>query len=511
MSKEATTSTWLSGPFKSGDRWCVSITALYVCINVIVLANALRHPSSVGYDVRSHVAYIDVLSRGRLPNLQDSQEFYSPPLPYALPALVRATGASLERVADVAQILNVVYSLALTYFLLRICLEIDEDYRLRAFSLLMLGMIGAYYRTMAMVRGEPLLAALACIGIWLSIRTFAAGNVSTGRSVLLGVVLGLAALSRQWGILLFPAVGALALHQMLVRRQIAWLRQLAVVAVVCAVVGGWFYGVLDYRYGSPAAFNRSVTPFSFSNQSRDFYFHLPIRQMMRHPIRPSFANELLPVLYSDLWGDYWAYFLVNAQDSEGRWIQGLRAGGEHEIAATNRTTMEPYLADVSFAAILPSAILLCGMAIGSVAIVRVIVKPRASLAQITTAFLAVCVICTLAGYLFFLVTALEGGGDTIKASYILQIFALLAILAGIVLTNLARYWPAPTAMLLGLLACVALHNGQTFFSHYVQRDLEPEQIATTMPTTRAAPSRASQTDSPPPAASALKSRRSRLP
>lgn len=78
----------LSGHRPGNAAWIL----LLIAINGIVLSNAVRHDPRVGYDAADHLKYIEVLSEYRLPTRSDTAEFFSPPLPYLLPAMVRSTG-----------------------------------------------------------------------------------------------------------------------------------------------------------------------------------------------------------------------------------------------------------------------------------------------------------------------------------------------------------------------------------------------------------------------------------
>ena len=50
--------------------------------------------------------------------------------------------------------------------------------------------------------------------------------------------------------------------------------------------------------------------FDFRNQPLSFYIPIngSLSTFFDNPIRGNFDNQLLPILYSDLWGDYWGYF-----------------------------------------------------------------------------------------------------------------------------------------------------------------------------------------------------------
>src|SRR5262245_8754319 len=70
------------------------IILLHAIINGIVLYNVARHDVHVGYDASDHLGYARTLAQWRLPGPQDSSEFFSPPLPYAIGASPMLIGRS---------------------------------------------------------------------------------------------------------------------------------------------------------------------------------------------------------------------------------------------------------------------------------------------------------------------------------------------------------------------------------------------------------------------------------
>ena len=74
------------------------------------------------------------------------------------------------------------------------------------------------------------------------------------------------------------------------------------------------YELVDFHlfqnYGSVTSFNMEPSKFDFRNQPLSFYIPIngSLSTFFDNPIRGNFDNQLLPILYSDLWGDYWGYF-----------------------------------------------------------------------------------------------------------------------------------------------------------------------------------------------------------
>jgi len=142
---------YFRSPFSTSGGTTKVLIGLFVLVNSIVLFNVVFHHPKIGYDAPDYIEYIDVLSQGRLPSQVETEEFFSPPLAFGVPAGFRAllrglsghpffyppndywlanqlqeyfvygfNDFSLGLAAKFAQGLNVLYSLGITFFLLKI-------------------------------------------------------------------------------------------------------------------------------------------------------------------------------------------------------------------------------------------------------------------------------------------------------------------------------------------------------------------------------------------------------
>src|SRR5580765_4085951 len=96
--------------FRFQAGWDVPLIAVFLTMHAILLFNALSHEPGIGYDAKEHLRYIESFSSYELPTPAQTAEFFSPPLPYLLPATLRHYGVSLWGAAKAAQFLNVGYS-----------------------------------------------------------------------------------------------------------------------------------------------------------------------------------------------------------------------------------------------------------------------------------------------------------------------------------------------------------------------------------------------------------------
>ena len=125
---------------------------LFFVINGLVLYNVVVHPPTVGYDAGSHLGYILTLEEGRLPTPYDTSEFFSPPLPYALPAAAYAGGLSWGLTAKLAQVLNSAASLGTVLVLMRLAQLIRPGKgRYTAAAAAVLALLPVYYKSFSFI------------------------------------------------------------------------------------------------------------------------------------------------------------------------------------------------------------------------------------------------------------------------------------------------------------------------------------------------------------------------
>jgi len=151
------------GPFYQNGKVHKPLVFLFILVNLLVLANTVLHDPYQGYDAGDHIHYIKALAINReIPTCAESAQCYIPPLAYMLPTIILATGRmNLWEAAKFAQLSNVILSLGLTYYLLKICELIDpQNVIFKLSSLAMLGILPVYYKTFALIRGETYLPLL---------------------------------------------------------------------------------------------------------------------------------------------------------------------------------------------------------------------------------------------------------------------------------------------------------------------------------------------------------------
>lgn len=459
-------------PFRRDGQLDRVLATLFLVINSIVAINAILHDPGVQYDADGHEAYVQSLARLRLPTPDESTEFFLPPLPYVFPALLHRAGLHLSLALKLAQILNVGLSLGITYLLVRILHIPQANDRLPAYALLFLGMLPVYYRTMSYVRGEPFVLFFALLSVHLTIAVLVRKRVSPIHGVALGVSLGCLGLSRQWGLLMFPPLAAVAAIQIF--RHGRPRKQYAVACATACLVAlamlAPYYLSLQARFGTVLAFNREPAPqFALTNQPSDFYLGLGLEDLFTAPVRPHFANQLVPILYSDTWGDYWWYFLIYGKEGSQlrsglRLFDSVNSPVQHSLE-TNRSDIGPYLGRMNLMGLVPTTVLVASIFLSAGGAVRW--WRGGSYRDMLAALSLTVVLASLAGYCWFLIRfpSLETG-DTIKAIYIVHTAPFLAAMAAIGINTVRQRWPRLYVIVMVLLIAVFIHATPAFLTRY---------------------------------------------
>jgi hypothetical protein len=445
---------------------------VFVLIQGVLLIDVTLHDPGIGYDAHEHAEYAATLAQGRLPNPADTREFFSPPLPYAVAALAEASGfASGWAAGKAAQFANLLYSIGLCVFVWKICTLLSPGcYDLQFWSLALLAIIPAYYKSFSMVRGEPLLSLFAVASVYYALRAYGSAPRRRADFIVLGVLLGLAILCRQWGFFIFPALAiyALALPAANFSARMLNLRPLILSFAIAGAVGGWYYASLYQRFGKITAFNRTEHGWSIANEPAQFYFGLGLDSLFTDPIRPAFENELIPSFYSEFWGDYECYFLVYGRTEEsGKYLSGLELVEVldrvqlSEWFDSNRFTIGAWLGRAHAAALVPSVLFVAGFIMAMAALFDRRIGVRAY------GLLGLVILISMLGYLWFLIGFPARDGDTIKATYMLQIIPLLAIVGARLLIAIRGRWRNLYRVIVGFLALSAVLNAPFLFTRYV--------------------------------------------
>jgi len=450
------------------------LLGLCLFINLIVLINAIFQHPKIGYDVGQNLIYIQILP-DRLPSQNDTYEFFSPPLPYFLPSrfdilcehthstrLSMYNGSEVSNVCRTydgkfAQGINVLLSIGTTLLLLMVAGQIKPGNRFFKISALaMLALLTVYYKTFSQVRGEPYVVFFIVLSIYLINETLKTTTLDTKLILATGISLGLLVLSRQWGFFIFPAIFLLIIWIFIQNRQTGWLRarQFFLIALVSAMIGGWFYIHLYLDYGTFSAFNIKQPTYPSTEETLTFFRQTELQnlKLFQKPVRPVFDHQsFFAIMYSETWGDYWGYFTF------------IKPGSARDNIG-NQAVIAPYLGEVNLASVLPSLLLFAGLVFGLIQVFQPGKPP--TLERTSLVFITLLALSTIFGYLWFIYRYFAQNNLVIKATYIIQFFiALLFLYAGFMeAVRKKSQWVYN--LILILLAVVLIHNLPAMITRY---------------------------------------------
>ncbi len=422
-------------------------------VALILIINIFGYFHELGYDGEHHKWYVEVLPLN-LPSEEDTKEFFSPPLPYLFPSIIDSVCDKLNEAYSInfhctylygklTQILQALMFIGII-FLIKDISEIIEPKNIKYLNsvLLLFAIIPVSYKSFAMIRGEPYISFFMFLLIAIIIRVvYKKIEITRNLTIFTGIILGFIGLSRQWGLLFFPSL--LVLLVLVIRKEnknfnIKFVKYSFFAFLTSLLVFGWFYLMLFLDYGSITAFNREPVSFSFNNQPSSFYFGLGLDDLFSRPIRGfSMTNMLFPVLYSDIWGDYWGYFTVTM----GR--GGLEPN--YEIVK--------YLGRVNFVSLIPAMIMVLG-------IVKFLLKLNTDYSnKIFYTFIFSAIAFFWIGYMWFLIKyPIPSKGDTIKGTYILPLIHLLPFFGAFLLDKIKEMSAKVYNLIFGILILILIHN-----------------------------------------------------
>jgi len=474
--------TYIAEPFLFEGRVSRTLLAIFILINGIVLFNAVFHDPSAGYDAWDHHNYIKALGHFRLPTIEDSHEFFSPPLPYVLPAAVLFSSYKLCTLLGVkyayapflsfkfGQIQNVFVSVLLTLHLLKIASALRPgNISFRIYSLGFLGLLPVYYKMFSVIRGEPFVALFAVLSTYyiLTVIFSEPQNIYTS-GLVLGILLGLLILSRQWGFFFFPPILFLALIVAVKRqnRALPFIKMILLSLLIAAIVGGWFYLLHKVKYGSMTVHSKPVVvKSSFSNRPAKFYFGTGLPELFSNPVRPSFKGQFIPELYSGLWGDYLGYFVYTRFPFRSAFYHRLG----NETGKNDLKTTAAYLGRVNAVSMVATALLFGGFLFGFRYLFRIFRNRFCDQYTINLGFILVLlnVVASFLGYQWYLhIRFVTGPPSWIKASYLLHMFPFVAILAADFMIAVKNKHNRLAWWLTVLLLITFVHNFQVMITGY---------------------------------------------
>lgn len=445
----------------------LSILLIFIVLFIFTF-NFLNYDPIYGYDAEAHYEYVEGFFAMFVPNLSDqasneiTREFFNPPLPYVIPAVFSYFCKNIVEVENEAkycqryygkiiQLINAfVYLLTLYFYLLTFKLITKKDL-LNLNLIIPISILAVNYKTFSMLRGEPFIIFFNSMCLY-----YLAKYVSTNFKLKLkdylifGLLLGLMGLSRQWAFLIFPAYAYFLFPKNKVEIKKNILKFLTYSFTIAFFVCSWFYFKLFFEFGTFTAFNMSPKNFNLNNQPLDFYVlgKEGFINLFSKPIRPNLGNNFFGIMYSELWGDYWGYFVFTSRFLDiGR----------------SQMFIGDYLGRVNIVSIIPTFFILFGFFKSSSFFKN---QSRKKFLPYLN-FIKLASLFSIIGYLWFLIKYPEvPQGGTNKATYMIQFFHLITFSSVFYLYYLEEKKNKIYLLILVILGSVFVHNFSTYLSHF---------------------------------------------
>lgn len=444
----------------------VLTTVLVAVLSVIVVYNAFHYPSVSGYDAEIDIQYARTLvTDWRIPT--ELRNYYTPPVFFLLagPLVELGDVLGLSDAADLGQLLDGALAVGTAMLLAALSAIVFPGRAwLRFAAVAFFVSSPIVLKTAAMFHPQPLVAFLAMLALVLAARMLRDRRYGVGAALALGLVVGAGQLVRSVGIWTLGVVCIALLGAAIARaaERRAALRALVVVGVVGLLVALPWYVYLQTRYSNPI-FGRTSAPSStvvapglvpgrsaapapfrlfaatpLPSQRLRFYVDPGLPEVITAPQRAKLAPGFWPVLYTDLWGDYY-----------GVWKWG-------SIQKPITESIENRLTVQTVVGVLPTLLAAAGLfALAGLAVARVRSRPELLLVPLMP-------LVALAGTLYYAYSFPTADGDTVKALFVLPAVPAFAICFGFAVETIgrrSRFMTVVLAMLLTVCLGVSLAFG----------------------------------------------------
>jgi tetratricopeptide (TPR) repeat protein len=299
-----------SGPIAFPKIVLILLAAVWA---LLFLHNFPSLPVASGFDASSHLEYVSYIQEhGRLPKAAEGWEMFQPPLYYLMAAGLLQVGhcaafqPSGMMLLRFLSLLIGAADLALIFAGLRMIFP--NDWKKPLTGLVLAAFLPAQVCLLHYTTNETLSALFVTASLVVGLHLVRAGQPWGGWYCLLGIVLGLALLSKASAVLAVPVIfGALVVKLAARREQSAriWLEVVAAPFLICVIVGGWPYLRLWREYGNPFVGNWNAEVGDLWWQYKGFHtphYYFSFGNALIHPFF-SGVHGFWDGFYTTLWGD----------------------------------------------------------------------------------------------------------------------------------------------------------------------------------------------------------------
>lgn len=303
----------LTGNYFSASMIRFGIMAVYF---ILAVNNFFKIPVFSGFDVKSHIAYIQYIANNMsLPLANQGWEFFQAPLFYFISAFVYKTGLTLFNYDTTLRLLHIIplicglIQIEIGYQTTK--LVFSENRKLQILGTVICGIIPMNIYMSQTIGNEHLAGVLTATVLYFCIKQHYVSDKDF--SIIIGIFLGLALLAKVSALLLIPLV---AINYMLVKKDFkSWIHPVFSSLTIAFLISGWFY-IRNYLY-----FNHFVIGGWWLDWWQDPGFRLisHFTHFGTSLVRPAFSyiEGFWDALYTTFWFD--GYFLSKTKPPFPPW------------------------------------------------------------------------------------------------------------------------------------------------------------------------------------------------
>ncbi len=226
-------------------RWLLLGAWVLLAVN-----NMNRIPLGMGYDAFAHYEYISYIAKKwAIPLANEGWQMFQPPLFYIVSALLRVILSPFFSPVNVAILLRIIplacgmAQVELVYRSMRHVFPERND--LQIIGTLVGGLLPMNIYISQTVGNEPLAGVFSTMAVVMTLRILRpeSGSFSMRRLILMGVLLGLACLTKFTAVLLIPPIILALIYLLLERGETVKGIAKSISAVLCSgvLLSGWYY------------------------------------------------------------------------------------------------------------------------------------------------------------------------------------------------------------------------------------------------------------------------------
>lgn len=431
---------------------------------VIFTHNVRTYPLLSGFDATRKIAYAKIISNEwRFPTEDEtSNQTYDAPLFYVVSGLMARLITSISDLPFIEAIgLTRIFLCCLViisfYIWYKIFSHFYPNERAGAFVfLLLLSSIPGFYKIGSMFVPEMFCLFIASVIIYFYLNNFLK-KPSLKNIIILSILISIGLLTRiSFFSLMLALFISISMSFFIIKNRLLGLKILTIFSLIIIILTGWFYLIkhsgklLEFgNYSQRAERGYANIPL-LKRQRLAFYYDVPFKLMMNYPIRPwlSQPSYLIPIYYSDFWGDYWNFY-----------PQTRFGESESQNSKLNRQvfsdTRRKYLVWQNWINLIPTILMVTAFIFMLVKRISNLLSNKVNRKILSEIFLLLFVMLTWASLLLIL-TKYPGEGDFIKVSYTLYIIPIYIYFTVVFLFTYLKkikivFWPVVSILLFSIL------------------------------------------------------------